>query len=87
MGALWRGEVEVVPPTSTSHLQHRPLADHRGSPKNGTQTALEGDDTRATRIARALKRNGVPGRSLCARPRRWSWNAREGTPRTVSKGL
>jgi hypothetical protein len=34
--------------------------------------------THATRIARALKRNGVAGSPVCARPRRCSGNAKRG---------
>ena len=39
----------------------------------------------ATRIARASKGNGAARRPVCARPRRCSRNASEGSSRTVGK--
>src|SRR5262245_53143237 len=59
MGALWRGEDEVVPPASSSYLQYRRLADDCGLPRTAPRLPWTGM-AHATRIVPALKGNGPP---------------------------
>jgi hypothetical protein len=83
MGALWRGEDEVVPPTSSSYFAISPPGRRLRTAKNGTRLPWTGM-AHATPIVPALRGNGPAGCPVCARPPRCSGNASEGGSRTVS---
>jgi hypothetical protein len=71
MGALWRGEDEVVPPASSSYSQYRRLAGIADSPR--TAPKLPRMTMARPPVDRPrLKGSGAAGSPACARPRRCS---------------